>query len=57
MGRAEPAGRVGDRPMDLTRGRGLVTNTRGRGSLRAGHGRLSVPLDRLAAALPRRNAE
>ena len=57
MWRAEPAGRVGDRPMDLTRSRGLVTITRGRGSLRAGQGRLAAPLDRLVAALSRRNAE
>jgi hypothetical protein len=58
MWRAEPAGRVCDRPMDLTRSRGLVTITRGRGSLRAGHGRLSAaPLDRLVAALSRRHAE
>ena len=57
MWQAEPAGRVGGRAMDLTRSRGLVTITRGRGSLRAGHGRPSAPLDRLVAALPRRNAE
>ena len=61
MWRAEPAGRVGKRvgkrPMDLPHGRGLVTDTRGRGSFRTGHGRLAVPLDRLVAALSRRNAE
>jgi len=57
MWRARPAGRVSDRPIDLTRSRGPVTITRGRGSLRAGQGRLSGPLDRLVAVLSRRNAE